>query len=423
MYLFFVRAFNDIDHITPIAWKMNRSNYPVGIYCLNPEYDIQHDYRLNFLKNLGISVDYIYRAFDRQLGLWHGVLMSIFLWSFAIQRRMVSNDRLHSLKVVRKIAKKAGKMGSWFYKLAKSKYYDQRCALGFLKQTEARILCFDWIRSHKYVVGTILSAAQKMSIPTLALPHGVFLYTNEDVQTESKEEGLLERYNAYDNVVVQNTSFKNLIAKSGVVAEKIHVLGSARYCNEWMAQNAKLLPRKIKPQNDRSKKLKVVFMTTRPHYRIDVDRMIKTFDLLSKLDDIEVAVKPHTRTGKEAALYDNLPLSNASEISSIELCEWADVLLVIGSSIIIEAQTRGKPALYLKYLHENITVYEELKACWIIDNEDELTEALLSIKDDRKRRPYADEDVDRFLTEIIYGGQKGRDVLTDYEQFIVSHAR
>ncbi len=423
MHLFFIRAFNDIDHLAPVVWKMSRSHYPVAVYCLNPQYDIQNDYRLTFLKDLGIPVDYIYRAFNQQLDRWHRILMSFFLWSFAIERKMVSNDRLESSKVTRIIAKQAGKIGSWFYKLAKNKYYDQRCALGFLEQIGASTLCFDWIRPHKYVVDAILSAAQKMSIPTLALPHGVFLYTNEDVQTESKEEGLLERYNAYDYVVVQNTSFKNLIAKSGVVAEKIHVLGSARYCNEWMAQNLRILPRTIKLQDDRSKKLKVVFMTTRPHYRIDVDRMIKTFDILSELEDIEVAVKPHTRTGKEAALYASLPLSNVSDISSIELCEWADVILVIGSSIIIEAQTRNKPALYLKYLHENITEYEELKACWVIHNEDELTEALLSIKDEKKSRPYTDEDVDRFLTEIIYGGQKDRDVLADYERFIVNQER
>jgi hypothetical protein len=273
------------------------------------------------------------------------------------------------------------------------------------------------------VVQVILSAAQKMSIPTLALPHGVFLYTNEHVQTESKEVGLLERYNSYDDVVVQNKSFKNLISKFGVAGEKIHVLGSARYCNEWMAQNNKILPRKIKSHEGSSNNLKVVFMTTRPHYRIDVARMLKTFDILSELDDIEVAVKPHTRTGKEAALYDNLPLSNVSEISSIELCELADVLLVIGSSIIIEALTRNKPALYLKYLHENTTEYEELNACWIIQNEDELTLALSALKDEKKHRPYADEDVDRFLTEIIYGGQKDRDVLADYEQFIANRAR
>jgi hypothetical protein len=119
MYLFFIRAFNDIDHLTPVVWKMSRGNYPVAVYCLNPEYDIQLDYRLNFLRGLGIPVDYVYRAFNQQLGRWHRILMSFFLWSFAIERKIVSSDRLYSLKVTRMIAKRAGKIGSWFYKLAK----------------------------------------------------------------------------------------------------------------------------------------------------------------------------------------------------------------------------------------------------------------------------------------------------------------
>jgi hypothetical protein len=150
--------------------------------------------------------------------------------------------------------------------------------------------------------------------------------------------------------------------------------------------------------------------------------MLKTFNLLSELENIEVAVKPHTRTGKEAAMYDNLPLSNVADISSIELCEWADVLIVIGSSIIIEALTRDKPALYLKYLHENTTVYEELNACWIIQNEDELRQALDTLKSQKTFKPYAEADVDRFLTEIIRGGQKDRDVLTAYKELILQRA-
>ena len=71
MYLFFVRAFNDIDHITPIVWKMGRDSYPVGVYCLNPEYDLQHDYRLLFLRRQGIKVNYIFDEFGRALGLKH----------------------------------------------------------------------------------------------------------------------------------------------------------------------------------------------------------------------------------------------------------------------------------------------------------------------------------------------------------------
>jgi hypothetical protein len=56
MYLFFVRAFNDIDHMTPIVWKMSQDKHPVAVYCLNAEYDIKNDYRLTFLKELGVEV-------------------------------------------------------------------------------------------------------------------------------------------------------------------------------------------------------------------------------------------------------------------------------------------------------------------------------------------------------------------------------
>jgi hypothetical protein len=55
MYLFFVRHFNDIDHTTPVVWKMKKDNYPVAVYCMNPRYDIRSDYRLCFLKSQGFT--------------------------------------------------------------------------------------------------------------------------------------------------------------------------------------------------------------------------------------------------------------------------------------------------------------------------------------------------------------------------------
>jgi len=117
-----------------------------------------------------------------------------------------------------------------------------------------------------------------------------------------------------------------------------------------------------------------------------------------------------------------LPLANVSDISSVELCEWADVMLVVGSSIIIEALKRNKPVLYLKYLHENTMEYEDFGACWIIHNDTELQDALLSLKNTKTKVPYTDEDVNRWLSEIIYGGRGERDVLKDYEEFIVNCA-
>jgi hypothetical protein len=422
MYLFFVRAFNDVDHLTPIVWKMSRDNYPVAVYCINPKYDIKNDYRLNFLKDIGVKVDYIYNNFDQCLGILHRAMRFLFQRSYALQKRRDINSRSlfsilsNSLRVLARIA------GPKLYQLTRKKFYNLRWARNILEQTGAQVLCFDWVHPERYVVDVLLRAAKEKSIPALALPHGVSLYTNDLVKADLTEDRQREIYQRYDHVVVQNSLFKKVLSKSGVEKEKIIVLGSARYCNEWMEQNKKILPRVIKSSDEKLGKLKVVFMTTRSGWRVGVDKTIRTFDMLSRLDEIDVVVKPHTRTGKDVDMYKNLPLANVSDISSVELCEWADVVLVVGSSIIVEALKLNKPVLYLKYLHENTMEYEEFGACWIIHDDNELQDALLSLKNTKTKVPYTDEDVNRWLFELIYGGRGERDVLKDYEEFIVNCA-
>jgi hypothetical protein len=423
MYLFFVRAFNDIDHMTPVVWKMSRDNCPVAVYCISPDYDIDNDYRLNFLKDLGVKVDFIYNDFDHELGLLHRLLRFLFLKSFAIGRKWNSVAQT-SLVAFRKIfGQLAQQTGSRLFKLTRKRFYGRNWARRILEQSGAQALCFDHVQPTQYIVSSLLRAAEEMSVATLALPHGIYLYTNDLVKAGSTADTRYDKFHRYDYIVVQNKLRKEVLTGFGVEGEKIFVLGSARYCDEWMSQYSEIIPRMLKSDRGSGEKLKVVFMTTRPEYRIDVQRMLSTFDMLSELDGIEVVVKPHTRTGREAHIYDNSPLANVSDISSVELSEWADVMLVIGSSIIIEALTRGKPALYLKYLHENTTDYEEFEACWIINDETELQDALQFLRDREGRVPYSEDNVNRWLAEIIYGGRGVRDVLSDYEKFIVDSSR
>ena len=420
MYLFFVRHFNDIDHFTPIVWKMHKDNYPVAVYCVNPEYNIQSDYRLQFLRDEGVKVDFLYNDFEQSLGLLQRIVRFLFISTLAIERKLISDLQSQLSFLSRAFGRLAGKIGSRLYKFARRRFYNINWARDLLEQSGAQALCFDWIRPHKYVVDVLLKVAKEMSIPTLSLPHGVFLYTNDSVRIAPRGEMRFEKYYRYDYIIVQNKLFKEIISKSGIDKEKIFVLGSARYCNEWMEQNRKIIPRKIESNNGNAEKLKIVLMTTRPQYRINVERMVKTFDILSNFSEIETVIKPHTRSGDEAKMYENVPLSNVSELSSVELCEWADVVLVIASSIIIEALTQGKPALYLKYLHENITEYEEFGACWTIHDENELQDALMSLRDGKRDVPYTDQNVKRWLAEIISGGKSERDVLKDYKDFIVT---
>jgi hypothetical protein len=401
---------------------MRRDNYAVAVYCLNPEYDLQSDYRLQFLKQQDIKVIFIYDECAQQLGRLHRITRLISRICFVIANRLDKHLHFAPPAVYKAIRKHAQKTGKTLYKRSREKLYDISWARMIIEQSGAKVLCFDHINPDRYVVKIFLEAANEKSIPTLALPHGVFIYTNNFVRNGSTEEDRYDKFNRFDYIITQNELRKEVLARAGVLREKISVLGSARYCNEWMTQNKTILPRTMKVDDHKGEKLKVVFMTTRFAYRIDVDRMLNTFDLLASIKGIEVVVKPHTRSGKEAKVYERIALSNVYEFSSVELCEWADIMIVIGSSILIETLVQRKPVLYLKYLHENTTQYEELGACWTIHDETELTDALTSLQNNKSNVPYTDENINRFLSEIIYGGRSERDVLGDYESFIVNSA-
>ncbi len=420
MVLFFIRQFNDIDHMTPIIWKMHRDGYPVAVYCLEPAYDIDTDYRLAFLKRLGIGVTHLYDEPSRELDWRHRVLRRISAMCFRISNRLKRVAPSLGSPVVEWVRNRALKYGKKGFNRSRKNGYHSSWAESILVNTSARALCFDHINPGRYVVQPIVDAARALSIPTFALPHGVFIYTNRHVRIGTTEESRLDKFNCFDFIVTQNRLRKDVLVRAGVEEMKIHVLGSARYSDEWMEQNRKILPRTGKLNGADSSTLKAVFMTTRFAYRVDVDRMLATFDRLSSVPGLHLVVKPHTRSGVEAEAYDGLPVGSVSDISSVELCEWADIVLVIGSSILIEPLKMNKPVLYLKYLHENTTQYEEMGACWTISDEEALMDAIRSLADKSGDVPYKRDHVDAFLSEIVFGGGRKKNVLDVYEQFIVS---
>ena len=422
MYLFFIRHFNDIDHIAPIVWKMKKDRYPVAVYCINPKYDIEADYRLRYLKKMGVNVDYIYNNFDTQLGWPHRLLRFLFERIFSLNNKFDSNrpERNPRLSAIARWLME--KIGFQIYRLARRRYYDKNWARQVIVASKAKALCFDHIKPKLYVIDALLKAAKELSVPTLALPHGIYLYTNEFVKIRPKPMERSDKFNRFNYIVVQNQLRKEVLTKAGVHADKIVVLGSARYCSEWMKQNNQIIPYRLKPHKDPAKKLKVVFMTSKPQCRMDISRMKDTLTMLSKMKNTEVMIKPHTRIGEEGPIFKDLKLPLATDVLSAELCEWADVVLVVASSIITEVLVRGKPALYLKYLHENTTLFEELNACWTIHDESELNQALQVLQSQKAALPYAARDVDNFLSENIFGGKDEKDVLADYEKFIVNCA-
>ena len=107
MYLFFVRHFNDIDHLTPVAWKLQKDSYPVAVFCMNLRYDIQQDYRLQFLKDHGVIVDYLYDAFDQK----KRSAPSISLRTHSRELQDLAETGIRSSRTIRGTGKMAGSEG------------------------------------------------------------------------------------------------------------------------------------------------------------------------------------------------------------------------------------------------------------------------------------------------------------------------
>jgi hypothetical protein len=272
-----------------------------------------------------------------------------------------------------------------------------------------------------YVVDVFLKAAGQMPLPVLSLPHGVQLYTNEMTKPKSTETGRFAKFNRFDYIVAPNQLRKDSLVRAGVAGNKISVLESARYCRTWIEQNNQIVPKAAAKFGRTSQNLKVVLMPSKPQCRLDMERMFASCRLIAELNGIDAVIKPHTRTCKFDQ-FDNYPLPDVTDVLTADLCDWADVLLVVGSSVMTEALMSGKQVLYAKYLHDNITLFEELGACWIIHNEYELKNALVSLQAQKTDIPYSEKSVAAFLSEVVYGGDRNRDVLDAYEQFIVNCA-
>jgi hypothetical protein len=423
MYLFFVRHFNDIDHMTPIAWKMSKSGHPVAVFGINPRYDIFGDYRLVFLKNQNVMVDSIYQAYPSQRDWIRRYISSLTIKYSAVPAQRAMDQSGPSLSVSRLLNKIKGLKGSLFYKLIRWLYFNDRWAASFLKQTGAKALCFDHVSPKLYVVKQLLKAARKLAIPTFSLPHGVLLYTNENAKPKATDIRRFNKFDCYDYILVTNDLRKLFLTRAGLSEKKIVVLGSARYCQEWLQQNRQIMPRQMNACDDNRDALKVIFMPSKPQCQVDIKRLETTCNVLASIEGVEVMIKPHTRAGGERHLEGAKQLPVVSHLLTAELCEWADVMLVVGSSVITEMIMSGKPALYLKYLHENTTLFEEMGACWTIHNENELKLALSTLRNNRTGVPYSKVDAGNYINEVVYGGHSKKDVLREYEKFITQHAK
>lgn len=421
MFLFIIRRYNDIDHIVPIIYRMAKDGFVnIKILCTNFEIDIKKDYRLKFLlNNYNISTEN-YFLFN-YVGLKQFLIIN-----FAKIINIYKNNINHKSNFVNKL------LAIFYKKRVIDKYYNQRWASNIINRYNPKVVIFDW-QKPKFFLLPFINELKNYKIPLLVVPHGMNVASNELITKKAvslgRDQNFGEDWESFDFAVTQFESHKERIAKNGFDEKYISVLGSTRFCDEWLNVLKKIKSINQYKCNKESGKINVIYMDHRLQYRFYPDIVIKSINKLANLSFINLIVKPTTGQTHKSGLHEEQGVLNKNnspniifekDTSSNELIEWSDVVINTISSIGIEALIQDKILIHPQFFHENKLIYSDLKACWTVNSHEEIESALKKINLEPNYKPYKSKDVKSFMDYVIYGGLSDKDVLGNYKEFILS---
>jgi hypothetical protein len=397
-YLFVFRAYPDVDHMAPLAWKLLEDGEEVHA-VISPGYDPALDPRLGFLRR--------YPAFHE-----HRV-------SAAARNTVPYAAWLLLRHRVRLVAVE------WGYGLREGHGRRRLSAAGLVAALRGLGRSFLRARDPFQTRSSFLVAARLLDRPAVCLPHGLSIKL--DAASATSEVGRTldwrdrNRFAAY----VLNTAHHRrwFIEHAGGDPEVMQTWGSLRWAPEWVDVNKRLAPAFEWPEPAEGR-LKVVFMVPKWRNRVHADRVEEFVARLHALDFVSFAVKGHPRASQGGAdplrsspRIDWSHIHDVSGVESVPLIGAADVVIDIGSSIGIEVVMQGKVLMNPSYLHELTTFFDTVPgSCVVVHDPDE---AVAYLREHAEGRPHRvpDEARQELLRRAIYGSEpEPFDVLERYSR-------
>ena len=424
MIVFFVRKANDIDHLTPVVYRLSRESHePILVLCLSPRYDIAADYRLKFLSTLPrVTVTYQFNYYAPTIR--HRLAAQLLCGRSTFRRSPAPGRLFQRVRAALMRAAYLATMAPSFeltYAFLLKRLYNDKWAEGLLAKAGATLLVFDWAKPYQHNVGAFLTAARRVGVPAVALPHGVDVYTGELRGYMAMKTGKLPDFGRklpYDAVVVPHAAQAAYYERCGVAPDKLKVLGSARFCAEWVKKNLELSPPLSFESAPRGRgRVRVLLMDKPTANRADA--MQSAIAAIAALDNVEVVVRPATRN--EATTLSSWPDGvRISRDSSARLIDWCDVVVGTMSSILIEPLMRGKTVISLRFVSDVPTVFTRDNVCVAVDTVEELVEVIERMKTGGESVLPPAERVADFLREFVDAGERDGDVLGGYTRFLAS---
>jgi len=451
-FVFFLRHYNDIDHMAPVIWKLNQANkdYQIDV-CLMEDYQFKHiteytfvdDYRIKEIKQLSnCNVRFLHDLIidtdkaSQQSIKKESTITYIKKWG----RKLPTDWPKQVWDTLVNIS--TGKDRNW-EKIAEEVYEK------LLADNSRSVVSFDWIMfpgNRGDFVNQFVEMANKDGHVTVSLPHGdapfINYWSTTDDFTNHGDFGTSsigikgivcdsEPQIRYNHIVVPNNLIKSRWDHHN--KKRFHTLGSPRFNPQWVEKLAQISPN-FEWKNRHDKKRVVVFSRGNKH-TLDQTALAEAIRIIAQFPNLSVVVKHHTRsindelqteyhsqTGRHIGKKENVQIVS-DDVHSVSLFEWGDVFIDAGTSVIFEAVTRNKPVLALEYAHWNeSTIAHYLPRSASLRSRDDLYGYMHKInnldKIDSRAATYNADERDKFLNEVVTLGND--DVLREYVEFLTN---
>ena len=206
---------------------------------------------------------------------------------------------------------------------------------------------------------------QKMYKNILAIQTGQDTYKNLD--RDFNKDFSLKKNNEFlvDKFFVPSSNDK-LIFERRKIKNKISISGNTRFQENWI-EYLNQVSKNINLKN--SKKYKLVLMLSKLEYGVKLESLIETFEYLSKLDDVTLIIKPHTRGMDLKKIINEKKYNNiivGEEYDSSALIKWSNHVLFTGSSIIFQAMILQKKCIFLKNCLSVESIFDNTSSVFIL---------------------------------------------------------
>jgi hypothetical protein len=420
-FLFFLRTYAEVDHLTPLIWKCLEKG-DGALVVPHHSFPYHEDFRIKFLQTFPRFQ--VLQLRGTRAGSAAIRLASRVIWTPSRARALCERYRVSACFV-------ASRSGVGRYRRRPSRReIEQGCMeASYLPGRKRLARLLD--RVLKPLNTSFLLAAKERGIPVFCLPHGVgteldnaFKRRRFDLMRRAAEGTSPEDWRSEFTMCVFASSHHRQweIEHGGLDPAAAEAWGSLRFSPQWLEVLDRIVGDADAVRAGNAGRIGVLFLV--PKWHASVDRAATEALLLSLAarPDLRLIVKSHPsrdELGPELTrrLREHPNVELAGKANSSTLIRSADVTIVESSSVAIEALVRGKHLIYLSYLRPSPEVYVEYGGCLVARESADVQRFLDLIV--RGTPPPVDASARaRILSMLVYGGREPFDVPEYYYERI-----